>query len=572
MSVVSSKNKARIIVLLSAIPILIFFLFFFEFVSNIPFQDDYDGLLEPVTKFAQLPVFSWSGFIKILWTQDDERRIVIDRIIAILVYLINGHLDLRIQMFLGLLSLVGIFFLFYTIIRDAKLPLMLLVSCSLLLFTIQYYEAIFWGLIPCQQIIIYFFAFLAAYFLFPAKLNYLLLACLFAICASLSDVNGTFVLPVGIVLLLVQHRWKDALIWTAIVGSLVLLYYHNLTIPAFRPKLSDNIQHPGLVLKNLLVFSGLSFDAATVLPPVLRVGLIAVVGALLGVAVLYCGFLFIKPAFNRTVPNYQRWEITLWGCILHLSITMLAFAVGRALDGTEAVLISRYKYIGFMWLILIILLIASKLNAKQNRLFRNAWLGVSTVVFLFGYFQYVAPLDYYYKERHTDIYGWQYNRSIPSTPIYLMMRPVVDTVTVRAIRTGVYHLPEQYYFDGPYEEMPEKFSLTISQVGGHTIVFSNDSFSRKIGKQDGAYVILKSEKQQHIIPTKQSRYSLKSFLLSLGQNYYANGFSANIATAYLLPDQHYTVSVLVIDGDKKQLYPTGYQLQPTKGVVNVVTL
>jgi hypothetical protein len=571
MFAVFSKNKARIIILLSFIPILIFFIVFFQFVSNIPFQDDYDGLLEPVTKFVQLPHFSWSEYFKVLWTQDDERRIVIDRIVATLVYKLNGHLDLRIQMFIGLLSLVCIFFLFYTIIREAKLPLSLLICCSLLLFTIQYYEAIFWGIIPCQQIIIYFFAFLATYFLFPARLNYLLLACLFAVCATLSDVNGTFMLPVGIVLLLVQHRWKDALIWTVIVGGVVLLYYHNLTIPPFRPKLSDNIQHPGLVLKNLLVFSGLAFDANTALPPLIRIGLIMGVGLLLGAVVLYYGFWFVKPAFSRSVVRYSRWEITLWGCILHLSVTMTAFAVGRALDGTDAVLISRYKYIGFIWLIFIILLMSSRLNIKQNKLFSKAWLVVSSVLFLFSYFQYIAPLDYYYKERNTDIYGWQYNRSIPSTPIYLTMRPVVDTVTVRAIRTGVYQLPEHYYFEGQPTQVAEKFPLSVTQVGGHTIAFTNDSFTRKSGKQDGAYIVLKSETQQHIIPTKQSRYSLKSFLVSLGENYYANGFTANMAAGYLT-DPIYTVSVLVIDGDKKLLYPTNYQLRSAQGAANVVAL
>ena len=84
--------------------------------------------------------------------------------------------------------------------------------------------------------------------------------------------------------------------------------------------------------------------------------------------------------------------------------------------------------------------------------------------------------------------------------------------------------------------------------------------------------MLKSTKHQHIIPVKQSQYSLKSFLLSLGRNYYASGFTANIATAYLLNDQLYTVFVLVIDGDKKQLYPTSYQLQSMTNSAKVVRL
>ncbi|AUD03954.1 hypothetical protein [Spirosoma pollinicola] len=562
----------RGIIILSSVPILIFFYTFFQFVSNIPFQDDYDGLLEPVTKFAQLTHFSWSSLVEILWTQDDERRIVVDRIAAISVYLLNGHLDLRIQMFFGLLSLVGIFYLFYSIIRDAKLPIALLLSSALLLFTIQYYEAIFWAIIPFQQIVIYFLAFLSSYHLFSSKLKHFSLALLFAVGSILSDVNGTFILPVGVLLLLLQHRWKDTGIWVLLIGGIVLLYYHNLTIPAFRPKLSDNIQYPGLIFKNLLVFSGLSFDLSTVLPPWMRIGLIVTVGFILGIVVIYYGFVLVKSAFSGSVRNYPRWEITLWGGIIHLTITMLAFAVGRALDGTNAVLISRYKYIGFIWLIFVILLVSSKLDDKKNKLYSKVWLGLSFALFLFSYFQYVAPLDYYYKERYTDIYGWQRNRSIPSTPIYMNMRGPVDSVTVRAIRTGVYELPDHYFFDEPYEKATEKFQLAVEQVGGHTLVFTNDSYTRNIGKQDGAYIILKSEKQQHMLPTKQNRYSLKNFLFSLGKNYYANGFSATISNGFIQDNQVYTVYVLIIDGAKKQIYPTNYQLRSKVNSVDVVTL
>ncbi len=562
----------RGILVLTGVPVLVFFYTFFQFVSNIPFQDDYDGLLEPVTKFAQLTDFSWASFVDILWTQDDERRIVVDRIAAISIYLINGHLDLRIQLFFGLLSLIGILYLFYSIIKDAKLPLLLLLSSSLLLFTIQYYEAIFWAIIPFQQIVIYFLAFLSSYHLFSHKRKHFSLALLFATGSILSDVNGTFILPVGVLLLLIQHRWKDTLLWVLLIGSIVLLYYHNLTIPAFRPKLSDNIQYPGLIFKNLLVFSGLSFDLSTVLPPSIRIGLIAAVGLVLGIAVVYYGFILLKSAFHSSAKQYPRWEITLWGGLLHLSITMLAFAVGRALDGTNAVLISRYKYIGFIWLIFVVLLVSSKLNAKQNILYSKIWLAISCFIFLFSYFQYLAPLDYYYKERYTDIYDWQRNRSIPSTPIYLSMRAPVDSVTVRAIRTGVYELPDQYFFDGPYEKKSEEFQLTVNQIGGHTLVFTNDSYTRKMGKKDGAYIVLKSDRQQQIIPTKQSRYSLKKFLFSVGENYYASGFTNTISVGYIQDNQVYTVYVLIIDGDKKQLYPTHYHLRSTVNSVEVVAL
>lgn len=569
-----SKNRQtdKWFILLSAIPILIFFYTFFQFISNIPFQDDYDALLEPVTKFKQLAHFSWSEFVTIVWTQDDERRIVVDRLVAITTYLLTNNLDLRLQAFLGLLSLLGIFYLIYTIIRDGKLPVRLVLVCALLLFHIQYYETIFWAMIPLQHIIVYFFVLLSSHYLYSTKLSNFIAALLVAIFAILSDVSGTFILPVGLFLLLVQHRWKLSIIWALVIGGMVFLYYQNFTVPSFRPKLSDNLQRPDLIIGRFLVASGVAFDANSILPSKVRIGLVMVVGAVLWSIVIYFGFLLIKSAFNRSGVQFARWQSTLWGGLLHFGITLLALAVGRAIEGIDPLLISRYKHIGFIWLILIILLVASKLKSRNQVVFSNAWIVTSFGIFLFSYFYYLVPLDYYYKERYTDIYGWEYNRAIPSSPIYISVRPSVDSMTMQAIRAGVYKLPEHYFFDGPYQGKKSVIGLTVAHVGGHTLSFTNETFSRQFGKENGAFVVLKSDTQTQIIPTQQNRFSLKPFLLSFGRNYYANGFSGILSSKYLLPNQRYQVFVLEIDGGRKNLYPTKFKIETVNDSIKVVPL
>ncbi|MVM41905.1 hypothetical protein GO730_36570 [Spirosoma sp. HMF3257] len=559
-------------IVLSIIPIVIFFSVFFQYISNIPFQDDYDALLEPVTKFTQLAHFSWRAFVEIVWTQDDERRIVVDRLVAISTYLLINKLDLRLQAFLGLLSLVGIFYLVYTIIRDGKLPFLLLLTCSLLLFHIQYYETIFWAMIPLQHILVYFFVLLASFFLYSSKPFHLLLALVFAIFAILSDVSGTFILPVGLLLLLLQHRWKHSIVWVLLIGGMVFLYYQNFAVPSFRPKLSDNLQRPDLILGRILVASGLSFDANTLLPPRLRVGLIMAVGAALWAVVLFYGFMLLKSAFTRAGVVFARWESTLWGGLFHFSVTLLALAVGRAVEGIDPLLISRYKHIGFIWLILVILLVASKLKPGRQLIYSKVWLVVSTCLFLFSYFYYLAPLDFYYKDRYTDIYGWKNSRTIPSTPIYISLRPAIDSVTSQAIRAGVYQLPERYFFDGPYQKKNDTLQVKTELIGGHTLSFVNDSFTRSFGKKNGAFIVLKSDAQQQIIPTQQNRYSLKFFLFSLGRNYYANGFSAVLASKYLVTNQKYQVFLLEIDGENKRIYPTNSTIETANDSVRVISL
>ena len=574
MAFVFSKSKRlnTWIVALSAIPILIFFYTFFQYVANIPFQDDYDALLEPVTKFIQQRPLSWSEFVNIVWTQDDERRIVLDRIAAIGEYMLTGTLNLRLHTFLGLLSLLGILYIVYTIIRGAKIPAVWLLISALLLFHIQYYEAIFWPMIPLQHIIVYFFALLSAYHLYSSRLSHFSMAVLAALLAILSDVSGTFVLPAGLLLLLLQHRWKHAVIWSLFVGGLTLLYYYQLEVPVFRPKLSDNIQHPDQILNRFLVGSGLSFDANTALPRSLQLGLIMGVGAILWAIVIYYFIKLVLPAFNKTGVQLTRWETALWGGIFQFGITILALAVGRATEGVDSLLISRYKHIGFIWLILVLLLTTTKLKPAYQPLFSKVWLGISVLICLFSYIQYIPPLDYYYKERYTDMYDWQHNRAIPSSPIYISIRPAVDSIMLQSIRAGVYQLPTHYFFDGPYTKASEPIALKFNPSSKHSIEFINTEFVRKSGKDNGAFIVLTSATEQYILPTKQKRYSVKSFLLSGGRNYYASGFSYVLSAKYLKSGETYAVSVLVLDGDKKIRHPPTAQIEFVNNRVLVAPL
>lgn len=565
------KNKTRWIVAASVVPVLLFFYTFFQFVTNIPFQDDYDALLEPVTRFTNLHSFSWDEFVKIVWTQDDERRIVVDRVVAILSYVLAGQLDLRLHAFLGLLSLFGFLYLFYTIIRDARLPLVWVLICVLLLFHIQYYETIFWAMIPLQHLIVYFFSLLAFYLLWSTEPYRFPLALLVAILAILSDVSGTFILPAGLLLLAIQHRWRYAIGWGLVVGGMVLLYYYHFTVPSFRPKFSDNLQHPGYMIGRVLVASGLSFDFNSVLPGSLRLGLIMLVGAVLWLLVLFWAIPLALSALGKKGTRLTRWESVLWGGIFHISITLLALAIGRAVEGIDPLLISRYKHIGFIWLILILLLVNSKLTPAIQVLSSKIWLGVAVLIGIFSYFQYLGSLDYFYKERNTDMYDWTYNRSIPSSPIYISVRAGVDSMTVQAIRAGVYQLPSHYFFDKPYQAQKTIFPLLVEKIGEDGLLFSNDTYTKPFGKHEGAFVVLSSATQHHILPTQQKRYSLKSFLGSLGRHYFANGFATTFARPYLLNNQTYTVQVLVIENNEKKIYPTGYTINVVNNSAQLIS-
>jgi hypothetical protein len=551
---------------LCLIPIGIFFCVFFRYSGNLPFRDDFDGILEPVARFSRSGPLSLSGFIDIVWTQDDERRIVLDRLVAIGQCIITGRFSFQVQMFIGLLSVPGMLWVFYRVIRHEQLPALLLVSFALLLFNIHYYEAIFWGLIPVQQIAVYFFPLIASYFL--ARPKTFVFAIIAAILGIFCDVNGSFFLPAGLALLVFQRRWRDAAIWAGVVGLIVFLYFYHLEVPAYRPKLGDNLMHPLLVLTNFFAFSGLAFDFNGILSGTARIVPILALGVATWVLVAVRGWQLGRAALSGPVMSVSR--LTVWGGIFHIAVTMAAFAVGRAIEGLDAVLISRYKHVGFLWIILITLLALIPLKNRARPGYYVVYAGWSLLICCFSYFQYLAPLDYYYKERYTDMYEWQHNRIIPSSPIYLSLRARLDSICNEAIQNGVYRLPDPYPFAGPYESGRDTVSIAVSS-GPAYISFQNQAYIRTGKRNDGAYIILRSGQEQHILPTQQNRYSLRPWLSSFGEKYYAPGFKADFAAIYLREKEIYTLQILHISGNERTLFPTHTCLIKENGEVKSFT-
>lgn len=547
---------------LCLIPVGVFFYVFFLYSGNLPFQDDFDGMLEPAVRFARAGHLSAGGFWRLLWTQDDERRLVLSRLLAIGQYALSGQLNFQIHMFLGLLTLPGILWILYRTIRQAKLPALLLLSFALLLFHIQYYEAFLWGQIPVQQIAVYFFALLTSYLLARPKTFAFAIAT--AILGIFCDVNGCFYLPVGLALLVFQRRWRDAAIWTGLVGLMVFLYSYGLEVPAYRPKLGDNLKHPVSVLTNFLAFSGLAFDFNGILSGTARLIPVLVLGVATWVLAAWRGWQLSQAILSGTVISVSR--LTVWGGIFHLALTMAAFAVGRTTEGLDAVLISRYKHVGFLWFILITLVALIPVKDRIRPGYYAVYAAGSLFICLFSYFQYLAPMDYYYKERYTDMYEWQHNRAIPSSPIYVSLKAPLDSICNEAVRRGVYRLPDPYPFEGTWQAGLPSMTVT-AEPGTEHVSFHNDTYVRTGGRNDGAFLVLKSSREQHILPVHQHRYSVRSWLSSFGKKYYAPGFDAGLASVYLREGETYRVQILHISGKEKMLFPTRTCFIKEKGEV-----
>lgn len=519
--------------ILIALPVILFFVTVNYMVVNVPFQDDFDGLLEPtiaLSKGNHSPGQVW----KILSTQDDERRIVMNRIVSYSVYSLFGDLDLRKQIFAGTSTLLIFMALLIQWFKKQNLSLAYLVPIPFVLFNIQFFDAVFWANIPVQQIGVFVWAFASLYFLNGSKSYHLALSIFFAVMSLYSDVTGFLLLPAGLILLGLQRKWRETAAWLVLFGVAVTYYFYGLEVPAYRPSFASNLVHPVNLVGMYIAMHGLWIDPGAGVGFNMRIALALIMGLGLMIWVFRTFILTALKVWagkNRLSQN----DSFVWGGILFLSATFLIFVLGRASEGFGAIFITRYHLLYLFWAVFCYMLFlgSGPVRILRHPFFKRAAI-VGAVVYCFAaYMVYWGDMDYFRKVLLTDAYEWKYNRALPSTPIYQTPRikKVVDDIYEGAYNSGVYMGPD-YPFAGLFNaEVRGTTAVKVSNDLG-SIVIDIPEIERSAGKDDGIYVILKSAGETHIFPTRHGRRAAHRMILS-GHYYYPGATSEIISKAYL---------------------------------------
>ena len=550
------RAGAWLLMLVALAPVLLFYAIVWQQAVNVPLQDDYDALFEPVMALSHGPN-SLAKVWKVYATQDDERRIIVDRFVAHMQYLLTGQLNFRTQILIGSLVLLLVLAVFMAWFWRSELPWVWAVPIPFVLFNLQYYDAVFWPMIPLQHIGVYVWGLLAIWWLSRQTEGFFWLALLATTISVLSDVTGILLLPVGALLLLATQRWRWLVIWLLVVGSMVGLYMHGLEIPPYRPSLADNLKHPLVIIQLWLAMQGLWAD---VLPHARLSGRV-VWTIVCGLGAIWLWGSAMWGSVRAYVTNRQQpggQDLFLYGGLLFLLGTFTLFAAGRALEGVDAAFISRYRVLYLLWLILLYLLILSRLKEKivTNSLAQWGMIGGSILFCLNTYFQSWNDFTQFRQTLLADLYGWRYNRALPSSPIYLDYRTAIDTLFENSMKRGIF----QY-------ENPGYDALRTAPVVGQTEVFVHqtaDFISVTIPHQpggeavptpDAVFVLLRTKTGAvHIFPTKATTYSP---LMALRRQQYATPpYTAIPILRKFLRSSAYAVEVGVWRGGEKVRYRT----------------
>ncbi len=536
-----------------ATPVALFFVVWGVTTVNIPYQDDIDAILESTSAIAE-----GTGSLREFWSalskQDDERRIVVVRLVAWVMYWVTGSIDFRLLALAGICSylvFLRLVFLWFRSQQDISLALFLPVPY--VLFSNFNYEALYWSIIPLQQIAVYVWGFASIWLVSQNTRGSLALGAVLGILALYSDVSGIFIGPVAALILLARREWLAATFWILLFGFLITFYFWGLTVPDFRPTTAQNLSSWREMLLMAVAMPGMIADVMLDKSDSTRLVFSATAGAgslsLVGVS----AFLFSKKLMKaqHAITPSQWW---LAGCVLFLLATFFALAFGRAAFGAQTILLSRYKHIFTFWATFNYLLLLQQPAVRRVLSRRMIILQISAVIY-FGssYFLTWADMMYFRKTIQIDAYGWTKNREFPSAPIYITVKETVDSIFESALKNRIYKFP-----DLPFEDLRQaeiRGSSDIAVRAANFIQVGTEVPALQCSPDDGIYLIIHSGDEMHILPMRLRRNTFLCFLRT--GRYYA-GYCESMAmlSQYLSKNKKYKLTLGVISGSNRYLLTT----------------
>jgi hypothetical protein len=326
---------------------------------NIPWFDDIENIPYFVVNWLEGDSFSekWQALI----LPNNEHRVVAARLVVLAQYYIAGSLNFKVLVFLGNLTVLGFFSLFvYNFSRQSG-KLFLVLPAAFLIFNLQSYLVTFMTIMSMQYQMVLFLTAFSFIFLAKRGSRYFLAAVLIAYLDTFSMGNGMMVWPSGLVILLFQTRWRDAMVWIVAGGLSAFFYFSGHDFVQGNDKGFDYIiQHPVSTFTGFFTMLGGVFD---VIPDKVfsKRMILPFLGGLFFFSVFLfwlVGILSTSGFWGRFIPgkvtrfyksfptvqeSHTRWNSFWLGILTYALITTVLIVFFRTRFDYQIVLWSTYK-------------------------------------------------------------------------------------------------------------------------------------------------------------------------------------------------------------------------------------
>lgn len=492
------------------LPIALYFYFLSEYAINIPKWDDH-ALKAFIVEFQNADGII--ARIQSLFKQHNEHRIAFDRFFTLIVFYLHGTIEYRWLMWIGNFTLLGILFIFYRIVKKNNISLGYFAPIPLIIFQLQLWENTFWGMAAMQNFGVVFFILGLIYLVSSAKKSHFYLAILFAFFATYTSGNGITAFPICIVILLLQKRFRESIVFGLVSGILIFLYFFHYQMPPSNPPM--NGIGFGKIALGFLSFLGSAFDLLPYSSG--RIKLTILFGAFLfvlsGIVAIY--LIFNSKLFNKRRELSQS-ELFILGSLMFLIGTGIVVTYTRISFGNISLLTSRYKIYSVLLTVTLYITVISRLN-----LTRFSWLifPIVGIAMLFNFitnFINFKEVVNFRNQLMSFSYNWALASSVP-----------IDKNGLK-----LYESPK-LPLDNHLNQLKKSVKLSsiwhekiIKSVNANGVFIQNSTFKSNVNKTNSVNIVVQSDKRTYLMPTQLSNYPVPAFLRT--GKYWQNGFSSDL--------------------------------------------
>jgi hypothetical protein len=380
------------------LPVILFACYIFRHAVNVPFMDDME-LIDSVNILKD----DLSRFFSVLVRQQNDHRSAFPRIGMFITYLVRGTLDFKVTIMMGYLYLMLLGYVFYLIFKSSGNGFLSFWPVTLLLFSPMVYQVHLWSLTALQHTPSIAFSLLCLYFLQEEKQKIWYYSILFAVMASLTNLDGISIIPVAIVWLMTQKRWMHAVFFLVFGVVYLFIYFADFKFTS-DSELIFNAQTLVSMAKGFVVGTG---SLGKVISDTRAVPISLVIGS-----IFIAGFVIFKlfPNITDGANRFKTGNLLALDftdiCFLRMLASMAFIAIGRQGSGAESMVAIRYQIYSVSMVILFYLLVIKILKNRELRMFKGVFLLFALLMNVYSYAKYESAVNSFEHGLKADSYNY----------------------------------------------------------------------------------------------------------------------------------------------------------------------
>lgn len=318
------------------------------YTANVPWLDDFE--VGPLSLFNWLHTHDFQQKMAQIWAPNNEHRVVTLKLLVLFNYYVFGQLNIKWMIWQSHLYLIPLFIILWRSMPKER-RLAYFSPIPFLFLNFQYYLSSYWMIAAVQHNFVIGFGAIAMYLIVKPKSARFYLAIILTIFACLSNSDGLFFIPIGAIVLLMQHRLKELFIWLLLLTSATVLFFWKYPSMSYHETgMHYFCQHPFSSLKGFFVFMGGGFDFWYREQSAFRLFMTAFMGIFLVGIVILTLYQFVKArGFSQLI---QRWNdkkfaqapaLFIISMLLFIMMNAGAISILRSSFGEYVFLIGNYK-------------------------------------------------------------------------------------------------------------------------------------------------------------------------------------------------------------------------------------